>query len=344
MRSSSEIRIGLLGYGYWGPNLARNFAAAPGSRVSHVCDLSRDCLARAAVAHPSATLTSDAEDLLASPGVDAVAVATPVSSHFDLAMRALTAGKHVLVEKPLADTAERCRRLIDEAHHRQLLLMVDHTFPYTGAVRKIKELVDRGEIGDIYYYDSVRVNLGLFQHDINVVWDLAVHDLSILDYLLAEPPAAVSANGTSHVTGQPENIAYVTLKYPNNLIAHIHVNWLAPVKIRRTLIGGSEKMIVYDDVEPTEKIKIYDKRVSFESSPDVLYEMQVNYRMGDMWAPMVDRTEALALLVRHFLDCIDSGEQPVTSAESGLRTVQVMEAATRSMRQDGVQIRLDGSH
>ncbi len=332
------IGIGVIGYGYWGPNLVRNFGAAKGCRLAYVCDLSPSRLEAVATSYPSLGMTTDVEEVLRSPRVDAVAVATPVSTHFELARRALAAGKHVLVEKPLADSSEKCLQLIEDAERRRLLLMVDHTFPYTGAVRKIKELIDGGHLGDVYYYDSVRINLGLFQHDISVIWDLAVHDLAILDYLFTERPVAVSATGRSHVAGQTENIAYLTLFYDNNVIAHTHVNWLAPVKVRQTLIGGSAKMIVYDDLEPSEKIKVYDKGVILENKPEDIYQMRVGYRTGDMWAPRLDRTEALGRLARHFLRCIEGKDEPITSAKSGWRVVRLMEAASRSMSEGGALI------
>jgi predicted dehydrogenase len=219
--------------------------------------------------------------------------------------------------------------------------MVDHTFVYTGAVRKIREVVEAGDLGDIYYYDSVRVNLGLFQHDVSVIWDLAVHDLSILDYVLPARPRAVSATGVSHVSGEPENIAYLTLFFDEGLIAHVHVNWLAPVKVRRTLIGGSRKMIVYDDIEPSEKVKIYDRGISVsDQTTEGVYNMLVSYRTGDMWAPKLDLTEALRLEVSHFLDCVARGERPLTDGEAGLRVVRIMEAATRSMREQGRPVEL----
>ena len=252
------INIGIIGYGYWGPNLVRNFNSAPNMDVCYVCDLSQKQLSKVNSLYPSITITTDIEEVLKNHHVDAIAIATPVSTHFDLAMKALEAGKHVLVEKPLAENSDKCSRMIDEAAKRNLVLMVDHTFAYTGAVRKIRELIAGKQLGEIYYYDSVRVNLGLFQHDVSVVWDLAVHDLSIMEFLFPEKPIAVSATGISHIEGQPVNIAYLTLFFDNDLIAHIHVNWMAPVKVRQTLIGGSEKMIVYNDLEPTEKIKIYD--------------------------------------------------------------------------------------
>ena len=272
--------------------------------------------------------------------VDAIAIATPVSTHFNLAMKALEAGKHVLVEKPLAENSDKCSRMIDEAAKRNLILMVDHTFAYTGAVRKIRELIASKQLGEIYYYDSVRVNLGLFQHDVSVVWDLAVHDLSIMEFLFPEKPIAVSATGISHIEGQPVNIAYLTLFFDNNLIAHIHVNWMAPVKVRQTLIGGSEKMIVYNDLEPTEKIKIYDKGITLKDDPNNIYQMRVGYRVGDMWCPKVESTEALKVLVSHFADCIIEGEEPITSAQSGFQVVKSMEAATQSIKEHGKSINL----
>ncbi len=259
------IGIGVIGYGYWGPNLVRNFAEAPGARLVSVCDARAERLVEARRRYPFVQTTERYQELLTEPSVDAVAIATPVSTHFELAVEALRSDRHVLVEKPLASTSEQATELIDEAARRNRVLMVDHTFVYTGAVRKIRELVAQRALGDIYYYDSVRVNLGLFQHDVNVIWDLAVHDLSIMDFILPGEPVAVSATGISNIPGQPENVAYITLFFADNKIAHLHVNWLAPVKVRRTLIGGSERMIVYDDLEPSEKVKIYDKGVTLSA-------------------------------------------------------------------------------
>lgn len=334
------IRIGVIGFGYWGPNLVRNFAETKGSRVTAVSDARPERLALAATRYPGIETTTNPQELIRNPNVDAVAIATPVSSHFPLALEALQAGKHVLVEKPLASTSEECLRLIDEAARRKLILLVDHTFVYTGAVRKIREQVESGALGDIYYYDSVRVNLGLFQHDVNVLWDLAVHDLSILDYVLPARPCAVSAAGISHVVHEPENVAYLTLFFDTPLIAHIHANWLAPVKVRRTLIGGARKMIVYDDLEPSEKIKIYDKGIRVVSRPEQVYEMLISYRTGDMHAPQLQMTEALQVEANHFLRCIDGAEDPVAGGEAGLRVVQLLEAATSSMKQRGVPVEI----
>jgi predicted dehydrogenase len=330
------VGVGIIGYGYWGPNLVRNFFETKGASVRHVCDLRAGRLEHAAMRFPGVRTTTSVDELIDDPSVDAVAIATPVSTHFDFAMRALAAGKHVLVEKPLAGTAEQARRIIAEADRRGLVLMVDHTFVYTGAVRRIREIVASGDLGDIYYYDSVRVNLGLFQHDISVLWDLAVHDLSILDYVIPAKPRAVSATGMSHVARQPENIAYLTLFFSDAMIAHMHVNWLAPVKVRRTLIGGSRKMIVYDDIEPSEKVRIYDSGISVDDqSAEGVYKMLVSYRTGDMWSPKLDLTEALQLEAAHFIACIEGSARPITDGAAGLRVVQIMEAATRSMSEQG---------
>src|SRR5436190_14829192 len=329
------IGIGVIGYGYWGPNLVRNFAEAPGAKLIGISDARAERLDQARRRYPSALLTGRASELLADPAVDAVAIATPVSSHFDLAMEALQSNKHVLVEKPLAANSEQAIRLIDEAEKRNRVLMVDHTFVYTGAVRRIHEMIANGELGDIYYYDSVRVNLGLFQHDVNVIWDLAVHELSIMDFVLASTPVAVSATGISHIAGQPENVAYLTLFFADNKIAHLHVNWLAPVKVRRTLIGGSEKMIVYDDLEPSEKVKIYDKGVVVSPRREEVYELLVSYRSGDMWAPKLDQTEGLQKEARHFIDCIVNNKRPETDGLAGLRVVRLLEGAEKSMAARG---------
>jgi predicted dehydrogenase len=334
------IGVGVIGYGYWGPNLVRNFVQASGSTVVAVSDLRPERLAQMKSRYPGVRATDDHKALLAEPAIDAVVIATPVATHYRLALEALEAGKHVLVEKPLTATSEQARRLIDEAARRRLVLLVDHTFVYTGAVRKIRELVDAKALGDVYYYDSVRVNLGVFQHDVNVLWDLAVHDLAILDHVLAARPVAVSATGISHVPGQPENVAYVTLFFGDRLIAHVHANWLAPVKMRKTLIGGSDKMIVYDDIEPSEKVKVYDKGVTVSPSVETVYELLVGYRSGDMWAPHLEQTEALETEAVHFLDCIEHARPPITGGQAGLRVVRLLEAADQSLRGRGRLVEL----
>lgn len=325
------IQVGVIGYGYWGPNLVRNFMAAPGSSVVAVADLREERLQPLRKLYPSLKGEKDAGSIINDPGVDAVIIATPVASHFDLAMAALKAGKHVLVEKPLATTSDQARQLIDVAAARNLVLLVDHTFVYTDAVRKMRELISTGALGEIYYYDAVRVNLGLFQHDINVIWDLAIHDLSIMDFVLPDKPVAVSATGISHVPGQPENVAYITLFFANRQIAHVHVNWLTPVKVRHTLIGGSEKMILYDDLEPSEKIKVYDKGITVTPRPEDVYKLLVSYRSGDMYAPRLDNTEALQNEALHFIDCIENGASPETDGQAGLRMVSMIEAAEKSL-------------
>jgi predicted dehydrogenase len=329
------IRVGVIGYGYWGPNLARNFMLAPGSAVTRVCDLREERLISLQKVYPGLKTCNRPTEMINDPEIDAVVIATPVSSHFELALAALQAGKHVLVEKPLASNSDQARRLVDEAAARKLVLLVDHTFVYTEAVRKIREIIASGELGQIYYYDAVRVNLGLFQHDVNVIWDLAIHDLSIMDYVLPDKPIAVSATGISHITGQPENVAYITLFFASSQIAHVHVNWLTPVKVRHTLIGGSEKMILYDDLEPSEKLKVYDKGIRVTPEPEDVYRMLVSYRLGDMWAPRLDTTEALQTEAVHFVDCIENGRQPETDGIAGLRMVNTIEAAETSLRDRG---------
>jgi predicted dehydrogenase len=334
----SGIGIGVIGYGYWGPNLVRNFAELSAARLVAVSDLSLDRIAQVGSRYPSASVTTDYRDLLEDPTIDAVAIATPVATHFALALEALRAGKHVLVEKPLATTSAEASRLIDEASRRRLVLMVDHTFIYTGAVRKIRELVQSGQLGRLYYYDSTRVNLGLFQHDINVLWDLAVHDLAIMDFVLEKHPRAVAATGAAHIPGRPVNIAYLTCFFADGLIGHIHANWLAPVKLRRTLIGGDRKMIVYDDLEPSEKIKLYDKGVTVTSSPESVYELLVSYRTGDMLAPQLNLTEGLRTESQHFLECIATGARPLSDGEAGRRVVRILEAASESLSRGGCPV------
>lgn len=334
------IRIGVIGYGYWGPNLVRNFLDVPHAAVTWIADERPERLSLAARRAPGVWTTTDANALIAAPDVDAVVVATPVSSHFELARRALLAGKHVLVEKPLASTSTEAEQLIAEAASRKLVLMVDHTFAYTAAVRKIRELVASGELGEVYYYDSVRINLGLFQPDVNVLWDLAVHDLSIMDFVLSARPCSVSATGLAHFPGRPENIAFLTLFFEQALVGHLHVNWLAPVKVRRTLIGGSRRMVVFDDLEASEKLRVYDRGISQDPSPESMYQILIGYRSGDMWAPHLALTEALAVEAAHFVDCIEHGGQPDTDGEAGLRIVRILEAANQSLAARGTEIRI----
>jgi predicted dehydrogenase len=335
------INIGVIGYGYWGPNLVRNLAETPGATVAAVADLDLSKLATLQRRYPAIKATNDLNELLADASIDAIAVATPVHTHFELGLAALRAGKHLWMEKPMTQTSLQAQQLIDEAERRRRVLLVDHTFIYTGAVTKMAELIRNGDLGRIYYYDSIRVNLGLFQRDVSVISDLAVHDFSILDYLLEEHPVAVTASGTNHFPGTPENLAYVTLFYDSGTIAHANVSWLAPVKVRQILVGGSKKMITYDDLEPSEKIKVYDKGVHLTDDPDQIREMRVGYRTGDMWAPKVAVTEALRIEGEHFVDCIEHAKVPRTDGQLGLRVVQLIEAASRSMQHRGETVYLD---
>jgi predicted dehydrogenase len=339
---SETIGVGVIGYGYWGPNLVRNFAETPGSRVVAVSDLNGQRLAEVGARYPSVKTTTDFRELLAHTEIDAVVIATPVRTHFDLAMQALRAGKHVLVEKPMAESSEQARLMIETAERLQRVLMVDHTFIYTGAVRKIKELVAAERLGQLYYYDSVRVNLGLVQHDVDVLWDLAVHDLSIMDHVLAQEPYAVAATGAAHIPGKPVNTAYLTCFFPDNLLAHFHVNWLAPVKIRRTLIGGDRQMIVYDDLDPSEKIKVYDKGITVNGNgnSDQAHQLLIGYRTGDMWAPQLPLTEGLRVEATHFLDCIRNNQKPLSDGLAGLRVLRILEAASDSLKHGGRPVEL----
>jgi predicted dehydrogenase len=336
--------VGIVGYGYWGPNLARNFQEASGTRVVAISDLRPERLAQVQDRFPEARMSTDFRELLADPNVDAVVIATPVSTHYSLALAALQAGKHVLVEKPLASSSKQARDLIDTAERLGRTLMVDHTFVYTGAVQKIKDLVDSGQLGRLYYYDSVRINLGLFQHDISVIWDLAVHDLAIMDYVLDRVPRAAAAIGVAHIPGRPVNMGYLTCFFEDDLIAHLHVNWLAPVKVRRTLISGDRQMIVYDDVEPSEKIKVYDKGITVTNGLgngiEPAHDLLVGYRAGDMMAPQISLTEALRVEAQHFVECIGTGRRPLTDGWSGLRVIQVLEAAERSLADSGSPVDL----
>lgn len=329
----------MIGYGYWGPNLVRNFARMPGCRLVGVSDLDASKLAACAQLHPEIRTTTEFRELIESPTVDAVAIATPTRTHFELAMAALKAGKHVMVEKPLAQSSDQVHRLIEEAERRRLILMVDHTFVYTPAVQKIRQLIFDGALGDIFYYNGTRASLGLFQKDINVIWDLAVHDLSIIQYILNEAPVAVSATGASHFSDTPENMAHITLFFESRCVAHINVNWLSPIKVRQTFIAGSLKMIVYDDLEPSEKIKVYDKGVILNKSENA-HQFRIGYRAGDMWSPHISTKEALQTEVEHFIECVRSGASPVSDAVSGLRVIETLEAASRSIADHGKPVHL----
>jgi len=334
------VGIGVVGYGYWGPNLARNFAATEGAEVIAICDMNPTRMAICKRHHPGVLVTNKFHDLLKDKRIDAIAIATPVHTHFELALAALKAGKHILVEKPLAQTSEQVCRLIEEAERRKLTLMVDHTFLYTPAVQKIRELIAEGALGDIYYYNGIRASLGLFQSDVNVIWDLAVHDISIIQHILRERPVAVSATGARHVAGSPENMAHIALFFQSSCVAHVSVNWLSPVKVRQTLIGGSRKMIVYDDVEASEKIKVYDRGITVNGGADKELQLRIGYRAGDMWAPHLPAKEALHTEAEHFIACLCSGKSPISNGLTGLRVIEILEAASRSIATQGNPIRL----
>jgi predicted dehydrogenase len=333
------IRIGVIGYGYWGPNIVRNFHTQEGSEVVQVADKNEKTEQRLRKAYPGIPFTTDPAQVLKSPKIDVVAVVTPVWTHYELAKAALQNGKHVFVEKPFTCNAAQAEELITLAERKNLQIMVDHTFLFTGAMKKIRQLVDEGELGDLYYYDSLRVNLGLFQHDVNVIWDLAPHDLSIMDYVIKEKPEAVVATGEKHLNGV-EDIAFITVYFPKKIIAHINVNWLSPVKVRTTLIGGEKKMLVWNDLEADEKIRIYDKGVSMSTNPSNLHQLLVSYRSGDMWAPQIEQIEALRAETAYFVKCIDEDKKPFNDGVAGLRVVRMLEAADRSVRNRGEVVAL----
>jgi len=334
-KNSSTLKIGVIGYGYWGPNVVRNFYNASNAAVVSVCDLSVKSLQRVRRTYPSMTVTTNTDEIVANPDIDAVAIVTPISHHFTLAKKALLNGKHVFVEKPFTATSAQAEELIELADRKNLRIMVDHTFLFNGAVRKIRELIDSGTLGNLYYYDSTRVNLGLFQHDANVVWDLAPHDLSIIDYLIPGAPESVVATGEKHVNGS-EDMAFITMYFPDKVIAHLNVNWLSPVKVRTTLIGGEKKMLVWNDLEADEKIKVYDKGV--ERSNGNGYELRVSYRAGDLWVPRVEQVEALTRETQYFVDCVLNSETPMNDGNAGLRVVQMLEAIDQSISQKGKMV------
>ena len=331
------IRVGIIGYGYWGPVVARNFQTADGCQLAAICDAKPLAQERARKAHPGIQVTGDPSEIVRSPHIDAVAVITPVWTHFDLAKAALENGKHVFVEKPFTSSSSEASQLIDLAAGKKLQIMVDHTFLFTGAVRKIRQLIDQGVLGKLFYYDSSRVNLGLFQHDVNVIWDLAPHDLAIMNYLIDAQPESVSATGQCHLNGL-EDMAYVTV-YFSRMLAHINVNWLSPVKVRTTLIGGEKKMVLWNDLEADEKVKVYDKGVEIASGQGV-YDLLVSYRSGDMWAPKVDQTEALKLEAKYFVECLNKNEAPFNGGVAGLKVVRLLEAAAQSLKDRGRPVEL----
>ncbi|MBN2452685.1 MAG: Gfo/Idh/MocA family oxidoreductase [Candidatus Omnitrophica bacterium] len=333
------LNVGIIGYGYWGPNIVRNLSSIDGVKVVAICDRRQESLGRAGKAYPHARITADHRDITAAGDIDAVAIITPVSTHFKLAKDALSNGKHVFVEKPFTANTRDAERLIELADRKGLKIAVDHTFLFTGAVKKIKEMVDSRKLGGLYYYDSTRVNLGLFQHDVNVIWDLAPHDLSVMDYVIKEKPVAITATGIDHFGRNLANIAYITVYFKSNLIAHFNLNWMSPVKVRMTLIGGEKKMLVWNDMATDEKIKVYDKGVTVKSAESV-YNLLVEYRSGDMWAPRVDHAEALKLELEYFVDCIKRDKEPINDGNAGLRIVRMLEASDSSLKAKGKLIKI----
>jgi len=337
-KGQNVIRVGVIGYGYWGPNIVRNLRGLDSARVEMVCDKNSAALARARKHYPELRTVSDPAEILGSPEIDAVAIITPVWTHYELAKTALNNGKHIFVEKPFTSTSAQAEELIELAARKKLTIMVDHTFLFTGAVRKIRELTESGVLGDLYYYDSMRINLGLFQHDVSVIWDLAPHDLAIMDYLIKSDPEAIVATGEKHLNGV-EDVAFMTIYFPRNVIAHINVNWLSPVKIRTTLIGGQKKMLVWNDLVADEKIRVYDRGVQINSGEGIR-DLLVSYRSGDMWAPKVEQLEALHVELDYFADCIMNGTTPLNDGQAGLRVVRMLEAAETSIQKKGELVRL----
>jgi predicted dehydrogenase len=334
------LKAGVIGVGYWGPNIIRNLVTSKKFEVKMCADLKKTRLDFITSLYPTIQLTQNYLEIVKHPQIDVVVICTPVFSHFEIASAALQAGKHILIEKPMTSTKAQAEQLIDLAEKKKQTILVDHTFLFTGAVQKIKEIIESGDIGDIYYFDSVRVNLGLFQHDVNVVWDLAPHDISIMDHIINRPAESIVATGSDHLGNGLEDVAYLTIFYPDHIIAHIHVNWLSPVKIRQTQISGSKKMIVWDDNSPSEKVKIYDKGIEIIQTADQVYNTLIQYRTGDMYCPKIPQTEALAVELDHFADCIGKGIKPISDGYSGLRVVQLLESAEKSIKNRGKEIKL----
>ena len=334
------INVSVIGIGYWGPNIIRNFVANPDTQIDKVCDLKKERIEHIRRTYPSLSGCTDYHEILKDPKIDLVAICTPVFSHYEIAKAALNAGKHILIEKPMTSTSAQAEELVNLAAKKNLKIFVDHTFVFTGAVRKMKDLLNKGEIGDLYYFDSVRVNLGLFQHDVNVIWDLAPHDISIMHYLIGQYPESVVATGADHLGNNLEDVAYLTVYYPNNLIAHIHTNWLSPVKIRQTLLAGSKKMIVWDDNQPSEKVRVYDKGIEVIETPDEIYNTLIQYRTGDMHCPKIDTKEAIGVEVQEIVNCLENNKQPTVDGEAGLMVVKILEASQDSIKNRGKEIRI----
>ena len=334
------ISVGVIGMGYWGPNIIRNFYANTHTTVDKCCDLRKERLNFIRKTYPTVETTTDYNELINDPRLDLIAICTPVHMHHEIAKKVLTAGKHVLIEKPMTNSSRQAEELLNLAEQKKLRIFVDHTFLFTGAVSKIREVIKKGEIGDIYYFDSVRVNLGLFQHDINVLWDLAPHDISIMNSLLTQKPESVLATGADHLKSGNENIAYISVYYPDNVLGHIHVNWLSPVKVRETLIAGTKKMVVWDDNQPSEKVRIYDKGIEVIKDTAQIYNMLIQYRTGDMYCPKIDAAEALAVEAEQIVDCIINDKKSISGGEEGLQVVRILEAAEKSLKNRGKEIKV----
>ena len=335
----TDITIGVIGYGYWGPNIVRNFFSLDNCKVKSVADERAECLMMLAKNFPSICGINNADDIINDSTIDAIVIATPVFTHFELAKKALANGKHVLVEKPMASTVAESEELIRLASQKELTLMVDHTFLYTGAVQKMKELIDSGAVGIPRYFDSSRINLGLFQSDINVLWDLAAHDISILIYLIKEVPESVNATGISHTHNNVENIAYMTVNYNSDFIAHINSSWTSPVKVRQTLLGGDKKMILYNDIEPSEKVRVYDSGYNHTTDEDK-NKILVDYRIGDIYIPKLSSEEALTGVANDFIQSIMQKKQPLSNAQLGLGVVKILEASQQSIKNKGREVKI----
>ncbi|HXG37244.1 MAG TPA: Gfo/Idh/MocA family oxidoreductase [Bacteroidota bacterium] len=335
---SKDIGIAVIGYGYWGPNLIRNFQEVGGFGPIVCCDVNEQRLARAKSRNPNIQVTKEYREVLSNPTIDAVAIATPVGTHYELARAALNAGKHVLIEKPMCMNTAQAEELVSLASKQGVVLMVDHVFVYNPAVEKMKEIVASGKLGKLFYIDSVRINLGLFQHDVNVVWDLAPHDLSIVDYLIGKLPKSVAAFGSVHANHDIEDVAYLNIDFGDGLVANFHVNWLSPVKVRHMIIGGSQRSLIYNDLDSSEKVKVYDRGIDVANSTEERRAVLISYRSGDVWSPKLSSEEPLARMATHFFDCIRNGTTPITDGQAGLRVVQILEAAQRSIKAQGGRV------
>jgi len=335
------IKTGIIGYGYWGPNILRNFNANDELDVRYVCDFAQDRLDLLKKSFPGITGTKNPDDILNNPDIDLVAIITPVFTHFDLAKKALENGKHVFVEKPFTSTSRQAMELIEIAEKKKRLIMIDHTFLFTGSVKKMKELIDNNSIGNLYYYDSVRVNLGLFQHDVDVIWDLAAHDISIMNYLIPnKKPTSVNAYGADHFDRGLANVAYLFVKFDDHFIAHFHCNWLSPVKLRKTLVAGDNKMLVWDDLEESDKIKVFDKGVEVSTKEDI-YSLLIKYRSGEMTTPLLENIEALKAETQYLVDCLlTDNHHPINDGKAGLDVVRILEASSKSIQNNGIEINI----